>query len=73
MTRAIALPAGMHEAESMAALGFTDHDDDSAEAGPVYNLEPVCTCSTTRIGGAVCLQCDPGCRAQKHNFDWRQK
>ena len=73
MRQAIALPAGMHEAESMAALGFTDHDDDSAEAGPAYNPEPVCTCSTTRICGERYLQCDPGCRAQKHTFDWRQK
>jgi hypothetical protein len=69
MNQTPALPLGFHE----GGLTAGDYDELLIKPpDPLYDPSPVCTCSTTHICGEMYLQCDPGCRAETHTFDWRQ-
>jgi hypothetical protein len=65
----------MHEADSFAALGFVDHEDDSAEAGPLAfvatDFHNVCLCRTITIGGVECMAHSPSCEMEGHGCQTR--
>ena len=69
------LHSGMHEADSFAALGFVDHEDDSAEATPAkfhpIDFHNVCLCHRETIGGEECIVHSPSCEFDGHGCQTR--